>query len=176
MLEIAETSKAYTIKPRTYLGRKAFTAISEVVKLAGGHYFSAGKASKFIIPKEQESEQVRGIMDAVIESYHFGRIVIKGREFTTDVVIFPDRVYGSWWRNEGHVLSVDDIKEIIDAEPEVLVVGTGYSGLMKVNQEAKQHLRSSGIELIVAKTGEACEIYNELSRTRRAVAALHLTC
>jgi len=26
------------------------------VKLAGGHYFSAGKASKFIIPKEQASE------------------------------------------------------------------------------------------------------------------------
>jgi hypothetical protein len=54
MLEIAETSKAYTIKPKTYLGRRAFSAISEVVKLAGGHYFSAGKASKFIIPKEQE--------------------------------------------------------------------------------------------------------------------------
>ncbi|MBS7628940.1 hypothetical protein KEJ23_03065 [Candidatus Bathyarchaeota archaeon] len=34
-----------------FLGRKAFAAISEVVKLAGGHY-SAGKASRFIIPKE----------------------------------------------------------------------------------------------------------------------------
>jgi len=56
MLEIEETSKAYTIKPKIYLGRKAFTAISDVVKLAGGHYFSAGKASKFIIPKEQEPE------------------------------------------------------------------------------------------------------------------------
>jgi len=56
MLEFGETSKAYTIKPKVYLGRKAFSAISEVVKLAGGHYFSAGKASKFIIPKEQESE------------------------------------------------------------------------------------------------------------------------
>jgi len=56
MLEFGETSKAYTIKPKVYLGRKAFVAISEVVKLAGGHYFSAGKASKFIIPKEQASE------------------------------------------------------------------------------------------------------------------------
>lgn len=56
MLELGETSKAYTIKPKAYLGRKAFAAISEVVKLAGGHYFSAGKASKFIIPKEQASE------------------------------------------------------------------------------------------------------------------------
>jgi len=54
MLEISETTKAYTIKPKTYLGRKAFVAISDVVKLAGGHYFSAGKASKFIIPKEEE--------------------------------------------------------------------------------------------------------------------------
>jgi len=56
MLEIEETLKAYTIKPKIYLGRKAFSAISDVVKLAGGHYFSAGKAGKFIIPKEQESE------------------------------------------------------------------------------------------------------------------------
>jgi len=56
MLEFGETSKAYTIKPKGYLGRKAFAAISEVVKLAGGHYFSAGKASRFIIPKEQPSE------------------------------------------------------------------------------------------------------------------------
>jgi len=56
MLEIEETSKAYAIKLKGYVGRKAFAAISDTVKLAGGHYFSAGKASKFIIPKEQKSE------------------------------------------------------------------------------------------------------------------------
>lgn len=55
-LEIGETSKAYTVKPKIYLGRKAFVAISDVVKLVGGHYFSAGRMSKFIIPKEQEVE------------------------------------------------------------------------------------------------------------------------
>jgi hypothetical protein len=56
MLEIEETSNAYAIKLKGYLGRKAFAAISDVVKLVGGHYFSAGKASKFIIPKEQQPE------------------------------------------------------------------------------------------------------------------------
>jgi len=56
LLEFGETSMAYTVKPKVYLGRKAFAVISEVVKLAGGHYFGAGKASKFIIPKEQVSE------------------------------------------------------------------------------------------------------------------------
>jgi len=56
VLEMEETSKAYAIKPKIYLGRKAFAAISDVVKPAGGHYFSAGKASKFIIPKEEQLE------------------------------------------------------------------------------------------------------------------------
>jgi hypothetical protein len=55
LLEFGETSMAYTVKPKAYLGRKAFGVISEVVKLAGGHYFSAGRASKFIIPKEEKA-------------------------------------------------------------------------------------------------------------------------
>ncbi len=56
-LEVEETSKAFAIRLKGYLGRKAFAAISDTVKQAGGHYFSAGKASKFIIPKEEEPEQ-----------------------------------------------------------------------------------------------------------------------
>jgi len=55
-LEIGETSNAYTIKPKIFLRRRVFVAISDIVKLVGGHYFSAGKASKFIVPKEQASE------------------------------------------------------------------------------------------------------------------------
>jgi len=56
VLEIDESSKAYAIRLKGYLGRRAFAAISDTVKLVGGHYFSAGKASKFIIPKEQQPE------------------------------------------------------------------------------------------------------------------------
>ena len=112
----------------------------------------------------------------MIESYDFGRIVINGRKFTSDVLIFPDRVDGNWWRKEGHILDVDDVKEIVDAKPKVLVIGTGYSGLMKIRPETERYLNSSGIELIAAKTEKACKIYNELSKMRRVVAALHLTC
>ena len=112
----------------------------------------------------------------MIESYDFGRIVINGRKFGSDVVIFPDRVDGNWWRKEGHTLSVDDVKEIVEAKPEVLVIGTGYSGLMKIHPQTEQYLRSSGIELIAFETGRACKTFNELSKSRRVVAALHLTC
>jgi len=112
----------------------------------------------------------------MIKSYDFGRIVINGRDFGSDVVIFPDRVKANWWRKEGHILSVDDVKQIVDAKPEVLVVGTGYSGLMKIPPQTERYVKSSGIELIAAKTEKACKIYNELSKSRRVVAAFHLTC
>jgi len=112
----------------------------------------------------------------MIDSYDFGRIVVNGKKFGSDVIIFADRIDGNWWRREGHTLIVDDLKEIVEAKPEVLVVGTGYSGLMKIPLETERYLKSLGIELIAAKTERACKTYNELSKSRRVVAALHLTC
>ena len=70
----------------------------------------------------------------MIESYDFGLIVIKGRRYTSDVIVFPERVIEGWWRKEGHRIYVEDLKEILDREPrpEVLVVGTGYYGIVKI--------------------------------------------
>ena len=58
----------------------------------------------------------------------------------------------------------------------MLVVGTGASGLVKVLPEVRQVADARGIELIVEATDKACHTYNQLCRSRRAVAALHLTC
>jgi len=113
---------------------------------------------------------------AMIESYDFGVIVIDGRKFEGDLIIFPDRIDSSWWRKDGHKLSVDDVQEVVKVKPEILIVGTGYSGMMKVHPATEQYLSSSGIEFLVAKTGNACKTYNALSKSRRVVAALHLTC
>jgi len=56
VLEIEETPEAITVRPKAFLGRKAFRALSDIVESVGGHYFSAGRASRFIIPKGQRSE------------------------------------------------------------------------------------------------------------------------
>jgi len=112
----------------------------------------------------------------VIESYGFGRIVVNGRTYTSDVLIFPDHVEDGWWREEGHRLSVRDLKRVLEARPEVLIVGTGELGMMRVPEETAEFVRSEGIELVVKPTGKAVELYNEFSKTRRVVAAMHLTC
>jgi len=112
----------------------------------------------------------------MINSYSFGRIVIDGKQYDADVIIFPDRVEDDWWRREGHQLTTEDLKQVLKEKPEVLVVGTGYAGLMKVLPETREYLKSEGIQLIAEKTRKACEIYNQLSKYKRVIAALHLTC
>ena len=112
----------------------------------------------------------------MIDSYTFGKIVIDGNTYNSDVIIFPDRVDASWWRKEGHKLHIEDITEIIQEKPEVLVVGTGNTGLMRVLPETKKYIESKGLELVIEKTEEACKIFNGLSKSKKVIAALHLTC
>lgn len=112
----------------------------------------------------------------MIESCEFGRIVIEGKKYTTDVIIYSDHVEDNWWREAGHSLSAVDLWKVVQAKPEVLVVGTGYSGLMRVPTETEDHLREHGIRLITERTTEAVRIFNQLCQSVNVVAALHLTC
>lgn len=113
----------------------------------------------------------------MIESYDFGRIVVDGKEYTADLIIFPDHVKDGWWRRQGHRLDIKDIVEVVKVRPEILVIGTGYLGLMKVPAETKRRAEEKGIELIIQPTKQASETYNKLIQSgRRAVAAFHLTC
>jgi hypothetical protein len=57
---------------------------------------------------------------ARIDHYEFGRIVVDGREETHDLIILPNRVVWNWWRQEGHALVVDDLREVLDVLPSQL--------------------------------------------------------
>lgn len=112
----------------------------------------------------------------VIDSYSFGNIVINGKRYTSDVIIYPHRVESHWWRLQGHLLQLEDLQAVIDFSPELLIVGTGDSGLMKIAPETEKFFRESPIELVVQRTTEACETYNRFHGDKKTVAALHLTC
>lgn len=113
----------------------------------------------------------------MIDEYSFGRIVIDGKEHTSDVIILPDRVDASWWRREGHRLIPEDLPDVLDHPPEVLVIGTGHDGAMQVPEETAEALRQMGIEVRITETREAVEDFNRLQREgAKVVAALHLTC
>ncbi len=111
-----------------------------------------------------------------IDDYSFGRIVINSSVYTSDVIIYPDRVDASWWRKEGHNLQEDDLKDILTAQPDTLIVGTGYSGVMQVPEETIRLLESRNITVHIERTGTAVDIFNHLSEKKAVIAAFHLTC
>ena len=111
-----------------------------------------------------------------IDSYEFGSIVIDGRTYRNDLLIWPGQIKSDWWRLEGHLLQLPDVAEALAAEPQVLVVGTGESGRMRLDPELVAYLQDKGIELVARPTREACRSLNVLSGQRRLAAALHLTC
>jgi hypothetical protein len=113
---------------------------------------------------------------AHIDDYRFGRIVIDGRAYTSDLILLPHRVVENWWREEGHLLRTADLGPVFELQPEVLVVGQGTFGRMRVPPEAGQALADASIEVVALPTPRACEAYNALSRERTVAAALHLTC
>ena len=47
---------------------------------------------------------------------------------------------------------------------------------MRVDTGVQEKLESMGIEVIIQKTEDACNTFNEISSSRRTAAALHLTC
>jgi hypothetical protein len=112
----------------------------------------------------------------MIDSYSFGSITVNGKRYTSDVIIYPQRVDSSWWRKQGHNLCMEDLQEVLRYQPEVLVVGQGKPGLMKVTADLIEQLNQRGIQVHVAPTAKAVNLYNRLSPGKKVVAALHLTC
>ena len=96
-----------------------------------------------------------------IDSYQFGQIVVNGKRYNSDIIIFPHRIWDNWLRKTGHQLSLADIAEVLAENPDVLIVGTGASGMVKVLPEVQQIARAQGIRLIAEPTNRACNTYNQ---------------
>ena len=112
-----------------------------------------------------------------VESYGFGRIRVDGKTYHEDLIILPDRVLESWRRARGHELRLDDLKEVLGADIDCLVIGTGYYGMVKVLNEVAEYFEKKGVEVVIKPSREACEAYNErVDAGKRVALALHLTC
>ena len=113
----------------------------------------------------------------MIEACSFGAMVIDGKRYSSDLIIYPDgRVKDSWRRKEGHRLYPQDIPTLIKSKPEIIVAGTGVSGRMHPDRSLTELLTSLGIELVAEANQSAVQHYNALTKTRVVGACFHLTC
>jgi len=112
-----------------------------------------------------------------IQSYSFGYIEIDGKAYWHDVKLIGEKVVPDWWRSSGHLVEPQDVKDLLNADAEICVFGTGAYGAMRISEKVKSILKRRGIQVLIEKTESACDTYNLLSKEgKKLVAGLHLTC
>ena len=113
----------------------------------------------------------------IIESYSFGHMVIGGISYTKDIIIYPDgSILSPWWRNQGHMLEMTDLKDLLATPPETIICGTGAMGLMRISAALKEYLKTGKIDFIAQKSSRAVKTFNQLSGSKNIAGCFHLTC
>ena len=112
----------------------------------------------------------------MIDSYKFGEFIVDKKKFECNIELINDQVKEHRHLPE-HRLTLDDFQDLINANPSVLIIGTGAYGVVKPPQQIIKVIENKGIKVIVEKTGDACKTYNRILKQGKKVAALmHNTC
>lgn len=117
------------------------------------------------------------ISESMINSYHFGEIVIDGINYTYDLWIGLDNQIHSWWRRSSHVIEKKDCSAALKEKPEMVVIGTGEMGVAEVYPDVLDYFKKEKIEFFIEPTGQAVKIYNQFKeKNKKVVGLFHLTC
>lgn len=132
---------------------------------------------------ELVSESVRmAVMAIKLESTKFGRVTINGKAYP-DVLLVGDKIilrnlerlhrkYGT-----AHIVPPEELDQLLEAGPEVLVIGAGQQGLLQVDSCLKEMAKEAGVSLIIKRTPLALREYQRLVAEGKKVNALiHVTC
>ena len=118
-----------------------------------------------------------------IEHFSWETFVVFGKEYSNESGFGKDiRIVGKevskWQERKGHTLTHEMITGVYEKDVEVLVIGTGVSGLLECSKELKKTIKENGIKRVLAqKTPQACKTYNTLYKEGKKVAFLaHGTC
>ncbi len=109
-----------------------------------------------------------------INSFSFGSLTIDRKKYEDDMVIHWDGEITP--RESSHTFSKNELIDLLLKGPEIVIVGTGTGGCVKIEKEAEKFARLKNIEFIVKKTPEAVEEFNKLSKNKKVIAVIHVTC
>ncbi|MGA8180291.1 MAG: MTH938/NDUFAF3 family protein [Desulfobacterales bacterium] len=113
----------------------------------------------------------------MIEKYSSGRIIVNNITYHRDLKIIQGQVVDNWWRKTGHQVDINDMKDVLGASPDIIVIGTGYAENMLVSKELTSETRQRDIKLIAENTNKAVQTFNDLfSKGKNVSGAFHLTC
>ena len=116
-----------------------------------------------------------------INGSEFGTITIEGEVFEHDVIIRLDgevkkrkkklskAVYGT-----SHVVSLDEARHVHQGGAELLIVGAGQYGALKLSGEAAAYLEREACRVELLPTPQAIEAWN--AAEGEVIGLFHVTC
>jgi len=116
-----------------------------------------------------------------IEDTSFGSITIDGKTYDHDVLIRLDgaiakrkkglskKLYGT-----SHVVSEDEAKFVFEKGSELLVLGSGQEGNVRLSPEAETYLTKKGCKVVIQPTPEALRVFN--NARGKKIGLFHVTC
>lgn len=119
-----------------------------------------------------------------IEEFSWGRFTINGLIHSEtgegvgkDICMINGQV-SAWTARKGHRLKPKMVRCVLDEDIDTLVIGNGVNGAIKVLKKTQKLIKDNGIQkLIIRKTPDACQVYNQLAQEGERVALLaHGTC
>jgi len=114
-----------------------------------------------------------------INSTQFGSVVIDNKKYNQVLIINDSIIERDYNKLEelfgtSHKIGNWERDELLKGNPEAIIIGTGQSGAMEVDQDFIGFMKEKNIEVIIAKTLEAIEIYNK--QNKKVNALIHTTC
>lgn len=118
---------------------------------------------------------------AKITSYNFGFIVVDGKQYLYDVVIHPDGIVSERQPGKGrlgsHKITVEELERLQGMRPDIILIGTGASGLAKLDDDAQSYAQQPESNVKLLPSVRAAQKFNQLVDEGKRVAALfHITC
>jgi len=120
-----------------------------------------------------------GNNDMAITHYSFGKVVINGETYNSDLVISAGEKINGWsFDYTTHQIEPSDIKGKITENIKEIIIGIGYNSAASMSSETLnllEKIKSKGILVRIMSTSKAVKLFNA-SKKKGLLAFFHLNC
>ncbi len=115
-----------------------------------------------------------------VDGYSFGRIKIEGKEYIHDLWIINGEIYkrdkGISKRLSGtsHRIPKEELEKILRENTKRVIIGTGESGMVSVEEDGTKYLKEKGINLEKYETGKLAKMKTKFGGDDSGI--IHMTC
>lgn len=110
-----------------------------------------------------------------IDFVKFGEVMVDGNVYYSDMIV--------WWDGEkefiakDHILDMEIFARLLRKNPDIVVVGTGQHGMVRVSDEVRHKAKDKGIKIFEETSAKAADIFNSMIASgKNVVAYIHTTC